>query len=41
MPDPSTPDEGGENASSVETAKPLSKKKILLVLGIGAGRSSR
>ncbi|WP_329252621.1 hypothetical protein OG223_24730 [Streptomyces sp. NBC_01478] len=34
MPDPSTPDEDGENASPVETAKPLSKKKILL--GIGA-----
>ncbi|MFG2783849.1 hypothetical protein ACGFY7_39210 [Streptomyces prunicolor] len=34
MPDPSTPDEDGENASSAETAKPLSKKKILL--GIGA-----
>ncbi|MFI0818622.1 hypothetical protein ACH4TX_19270 [Streptomyces sp. NPDC021098] len=36
MPDSRTPDEDGENASSVETAKPLSKKKILLVLGIGA-----
>ncbi|MDX3605178.1 MULTISPECIES: hypothetical protein [Streptomyces] len=37
MPDSSTPDEDGENAASVETAKPLSKKKkILLVLGIGA-----
>ncbi|MFJ9151887.1 hypothetical protein ACIRP7_28395 [Streptomyces sp. NPDC102270] len=34
MPEPSIPDEDGENAASVETAKPLSKKKILL--GIGA-----
>ena len=36
MPDPSTPDEDGENASSAETAKPLSKKTILLRIGIGA-----
>lgn len=35
VPDPSTPDEDGEDASA-ETAKPPSKKKILLMLGIGA-----
>ncbi|MER7937871.1 MULTISPECIES: hypothetical protein [unclassified Streptomyces] len=33
MPNPSTPDENAENASSVETARPLSKKKILLGIG--------
>jgi hypothetical protein len=33
VPDPSTPDEDGEDASFVETAKPLSKKKILLAFG--------